>query len=358
MRGSHTKLLLSAGFIGVLLSALLLFSGAGATLFSFLPNGGDDGPGNASLLREQSETNTTLLFEPVSDDERLESLIAGASIPLLEISGEQIYSLYNCDYVALWGHAADMASLVEDYRTEAEVLEFSPGMAPAYEQFIVALDEFAAVAALFDGSTHLNQSMTDDGLLHLPLGIGYLSEALMGCNLPQTESPETPAVLGSLAEDPAAQFPDALQLGGRFVYGDERKENSASLIVGPIAWSNGFQTTGAEQVRYAAEPGKAYLLATVRVTHLGYKGEDGNTIFQTPEESAFLLHYAGETTRPLKVPGPTTRGGSYSKVRLNRQGSTAGYLFFEVPDDLDPAFAHLQANLGAESPVWVLGERS
>ncbi|MCT8338324.1 hypothetical protein FKB36_12720 [Methanoculleus sp. Afa-1] len=304
------------------------------------------------------ETNTTLLFEPVSGDERLESLIAGASISLLEISNAQIYSLYKCDYTALWGHAADMSSLVEDYRAEAEALEFSPGMAPAYEQFFVALDEFAATAALFNGSTHLNQSVTDDGLHHLALGIEHLSGALLDCNLSHTESPDTPAVLASLVEDTVALFPDSLQIGERFVYEDERKENSASLIVGPITWSNAFQTTGTKQVRYAAELGKAYLLVTVRVTHLGHKGEGANTVLQTPEESAFLLHYAGETSRPLKVPGPTTRGEPYSKVRLNRHESTAGYLFFEVPDDLDPAFAHLRANIGGESPAWVLGERS
>jgi hypothetical protein len=355
MRGSHAKLLLAAGFIGVILSTVLLFPGACAMLFPFLPVEGGDDPGNASPLGVRSGTNTTQLFEPVSGDERLESLIAGAGILLLEVSGEQIYSMHNCDDAAVRNRAADMTSLVEGYRAEAAALDVSPGMAPAYEHFIVALDEFAAAGTLLNGSTPLNQSVTDDGLLHLAFGIGHLSEALEACNLSHAESPQTPTVLVGLTEEPATLFPDALQVGERFCYEDTRKENSASLIIDSIAWSNAFHTTGTQRVQYTAEPGELYLLVTVQVAHLGHRGGSSNTLIQTPDESAFLLHYAGETYRPLKVPGPTTRGGPYSKVRLDRLESMDGYLFFEVPDDLDPALAYLQVSVGGERPVWFLG---
>ena len=251
-------------------------------LFPFLPVEGGDDPGNASPLGVRSGTNTTQLFEPVSGDERLESLIAGAGILLLEVSGEQIYSMHNCDDAAVRNRAADMTSLVEGYRAEAAALDVSPGMAPAFELFIVALDEFAAAGALLGGGIRLARGVT-------------------------------------------------------------------------IAWSYAFLTTGTHRVQYTAEPGELYLLVTVQVAHLGHRGGSSNTLIQTPDESAFLLHYAGETYRPLKVPGPTTRGGPYSKVRLDRLESMDGYLFFEVPDDLDPALAYLQVSVGGERPVWFLG---
>jgi hypothetical protein len=42
-------------------------------------------------------------------------------------------------------------------------------------------------------------------------------------------------------------------------------------------------------------------------------------------------------------------------VALNRHESVEGYLFFEVPEDLDPAGAYIQVSIGGASPVWRLG---
>jgi len=33
-----------------------------------------------------------------------------------------------------------------------------------------------------------------------------------------------------------------------------------------------------------------------------------------------------------------------------------GYLFFEVPENFDPALAYLEVSIGSSRPVWHLGE--
>ncbi|MCK9278796.1 MAG: hypothetical protein M0P22_12000 [Methanoculleus sp.] len=355
LRGSHTKILLVAGLIGVILSAVLLFPGACATVIPSPPAEEVDLPGNASSPGAGPENGTVLLLEPVSDDERLESLIAGAGIPLLEASVEQICSVHTRDDAALMSRAADMSSLVDGYRAEAAALEVSPDMAPAYTHFIAALDEFAAAGTLIGGNTPLNRSVTEDALGHLALGTGRLSDALQDCNRPPAASPNAVPVLMSLDEEPAPGFPDALQSGERFCYDDARKENSASLVAGPVTWSHAFHTSGTKPVQHEAASGKFFLLVTVKATHLGHKGDGVNTRIQMPAESAFVLHYGAEAYRPLPSPGPTNQGGSYSRVALGRGESLVGYLFFEVPEDLDLSRAYLQVSVGKDSPVWLLG---
>ena len=132
-------------------------------------------------------------------------------------------------------------------------------------------------------------------------------------------------------------------------------ENSASLVVERVTWSHTFWTTGTKPVQYTAGPGMSYLQVALRAAHLGHKGDGVNTRIQIPAESTFTLHYAGETYRPLASPGPTTQGGSYTRVLLGRGEFLTGYLFFEVPEGLDPASAYLQTTIVGESPVWRLG---
>lgn len=355
LRGSHTKILLAAGFIGVILSAVLLVPGACATVVPSPPAEEADLPGNASSSGPAPEDETVLLPEPVSDDEKLESLIAGAGIPLLGASVEQICSLYTRDDTALRSRAADISSLTDGYRAEAAALEVSFGMEPAYAHFIAALDEFAAAGTLVGGNIPLNRSVTEDVLGRLALGTEYLSSALNDCNRPLAADSDALPLLMSPGEEPAPLFPDALQVGERFCYEDARGENSASLVAGPVTWSRAFQTTGTKPAQRDAAPGKFFLLVAVKVTHLGHKGDGVNTRIQTPAESAFVLHYDAETYRPLTSPGPTNKGGSYSRAALGRGESLAGYLFFEVPEDLDPSRAYLKVSVGKESPVWLLG---
>lgn len=355
MRGSRRGVLLAIGLIGVILSGVLLFPGAWAAFSPSLPEKEGGVSVNASSPGLVPGNDTALLAEPLSDDDRLESLIAGASIPLLEVSVEQICSLYDRDDAGLQSRAATMSSLADGYRAEAAALEVSPDMASAYAQFFVALDEYAAAATLLNGSTPLNRSVTDDALDHLALGAEHLSEALQECNRSPAGNPDAPTVPMNLTGEPALLFPGALQVGERFRYDDARGENTASLIVSSVTSVGTFQTSGTKPTLYTAAPGNSFLLVAVKASHLGHKGEGANTRFQTPRESAFTLHYAAETYRPLKAPGPTLRGGSYSGVLLDRHESVEGFLFFEVPEGLDPSHAYLEAGIGKESPVWVLG---
>jgi hypothetical protein len=353
LRDPRLAILVATGCIGAIVSVLLLFPAVGAMVFPSAQGLEDGAFGNASTAG--LENGTVLLAEPVSDDERLESLVAGAGIPLLELSIEQIHAIHTQDNAALQEKAVELSSLVEILSVEAATLEISPESESIRSHFIAALDEFAAAGTLLDGGIPVNQDVTDDALRHLATGTERLLNALEDCNRPAADDPDT--LLASIEpdEEPQAAFPDALLPGERFCYVDTRGENSASLIVGPITWSRTLQTTGAKPVQYTAESGKTYLLVAVRATHLGHKGDGINTRLQTPTESAFTLHYAVETYRPLTSPGPTSQGGSYSRTVIDRGEYVTGYLFFEVPEDLDPARAYLQASIGEESPVWVLG---
>jgi len=340
--GSHRNILLAVGLIGVILSIALLVPEACATAIPSLPEENITS-GNASSFEAGLE-DETLLPEPVSDDERLESLIAGAGIPLLDASVGQICAAYAGDDAALRSRAADMSSLVDGYRADAAALDISPDMAPAYEHFVAALDEFAAAAAL---------DRSEDMPGRLALGTEHLSSALRACNRPASAD-ASPLLMSAGEEESAPRFPDALGMGERFCYDDSRKENTISLIASSLTWSYAFQTTGTSPVRYEAAPGSYFLLVTVKATHLGHKGEGVNTRIQTPAESAFTLLYGDAAYRPLAPPGSTNRGGSYSRVTLGRGESLSGYLFFEVPEELDLSRAYLQANLGGENPVWLL----
>ncbi|MDD2473750.1 MULTISPECIES: hypothetical protein [unclassified Methanoculleus] len=345
--------LIIAGCIGTMMAALILFPAVCAAVPPSSSTEESGAPENGSGFEAGSENVADLLAEPVSDDERLESLIARAGIPLLGLSVEQIHAIHVRDDAALRDRAGELSSLVENLSTAAADLEISPENEPVRSQFIAALDEFAAAGTLLCGGIPVNRSVTGDALNRLAIGTERLSDALQDCS----RSPEDNPAAGpmSLDEEPVPAFPDALQPGERFCYDDARRENSASLIAGPITWSHAFQTSGTKPVQYAAEPGKVYLMVAVKATHLGHRGDGTNTRFQTPPESAFTLHYAAETYRPLASPGPTNQGGSYSRVALDRGETVTGYLFFEVPEDLDPARAYLQAKIGKDSPVWRLG---
>lgn len=350
MRRSHAAVLLAAGCLGVVLSALLLFPAVCAMVSPSPPT-----EENASVPWAGPENGTVLLSETVSGDERLESLIAGASIPLLELSVGQVHSLHTRDDAALRDQAVEIVSLAETLRTDAAVLEVSPGNESARSHFIAALDEFAAAGTLLSKGIPVNRSATNDALGRLALGTERLSDALEECSRPPVDGLLTVSASPGLAAASAPEFPGALQLGGRFRYDDARGENSASLVVERVTWSRTFWTTGTKPVQYTPGPGMSYLRVAVRAAHLGHKGDGVNTRIQTPAENAFALHYSGETYRPLALPGPTTQGGSYSRVLLGRGESLTGYLFFEVPEDLDPAGAYIQVSIGGASPVWRLG---
>jgi hypothetical protein len=350
MKVLRVAVLIAAGCIGVIISALLLFPAVCATVFPAPPAEGGDAPGLASV----PENATALLVEQVSDDERLESLIAGASIPLLELSVEQIHAIYAQDDATLRSGAADLSSLAGNLYVETAVLGVSPENESARSHFIAALDEFVAASTLLGGGLPANRSVADDALGHLATGTERLSDALQGFNRPPADDSNATLASTGLDEESLSAFPNALRLGERFCYDDTRKENTASLIVSSITWSHTFQTSGTKPVQYTATSGTTYLMVAVRATHLGHR-EGVNTRIQTPAESAFTLNYATETYRPLTSPGPTNHGGSYSRVTLDRGESVTGYLFFEVPEDLDPAQAYLKVSTGGENPVWVLG---
>ena len=353
MRRSHAAVLLAAGCLGVFLSALFLFPAVCAMVSPALPAGEVGAPGNVSVPGGEPENGTFLLS--ATDDERLESLVVGASIPLLEISVGQIHALHTHDDAALRDRATEIVSCAESLRSDAVVLEVSPGNESARSHFIVALDEFAAAGTLLSRGIPMNRSVTEDALDRLALGTERLADALEECSRPPVNGPESVLASPALTAAPAPEFPGALQFGERFRYDDARGENSASLVVERVTWSRTFWTAGTKPVQYSAGPGMSYLQVALRVTHLGHKGNGVNTRIQTPAESAFTLYSSRETYHPLASPGPTNQGGSYSRVLLGRNEVLAGYLFFEVPEGFDPAGAYLKVTLGRESPVWRLG---
>lgn len=347
--------LLVTGCIGVILSACVFFPGTFAAVVPYLPEGSnpetDSVPGNASSLGIEAGYNATVLSGLESDDERLESLIARTSVPLLEHVVGQIYSMHAHDDAALRDRAVVISSLAGSARADAVALEVSPRITSAHADFITALDEFIAAGSLLDGSVPLDQSITDEALSHLALGTERLSDAMQECNCSPVD---TPGTLTNLAVAPVPVFPDALQNGERFCYDDTRGQNSASLIVGQVRTIHSFQTIGLKPKKYTAKPGESFLLVTIKATHLGHRGDGTNDRLRIPGESAFTLHYLGETYRPMKTPGPTNQGESYSGIALGRHESVEGFLFFEVPENLDLSFTYLEASIGGDRPVWLL----
>ncbi len=347
-------MLLAAGFIGVILLLCLLSPGAFAIAFPYPPVNGSDSTG--SFSDSFDENGTALFLQPLSDDERLEALIARTGVPLLELAAGGIYSAYNGDDAALRDRATGICSLAGGARHDALTLEVSPEIAPAHTDFIAALDEYIAAGTLLGGSAPLNQSMVDEALDHLVLGTEHLLGAMQGCRSPDAGNPETEPVLMSHATELAPEFPDALQIGERFRYDDASGANSGSVVVFRIRTLSSFYTTGVKPQSYAAKSGESFLLVAIKATHLGHKGDSTNYRLQAPRESAFILYYAGETYRPIPPPGPTNQGEAYSGRLLERHESVDGYLFFEVPEDFDPLHAYIEASIGRASPVWYLGD--
>ena len=349
--------LLVAGCIGVLLALYLLAPGAFAAVFPYsLINGSEpsETPENTIFQGADGENITAPFPEPVSDDERLEALIVSASVSLLEISVGQIYSAHTHDDVALRNRAADICTLAGSLRADALALEVSPEKASVRSDFVVALDEFIVAGTLPGGGAPLSQSLMDEALDHLTLGAEHLSGAIQGCKTPHTESSGTGSNLMNLMAESIPVFPDALQIGSRFCFDDAGGANSGSLIVSQAKTLQSFYTVGEKPQNYVARPGESFLLVIIRATHLGHKGDGTNYRLQIPRESAFTLHYTGETYSPISSPGPTNRGESYSGGTLDRRESISGYLFFEVPEDIDLSHAYIEASIGRSRPVWSL----
>ncbi|WP_214084128.1 hypothetical protein [Methanoculleus sp.] len=357
MRRSHAAIPLIAGCIG---AAILVFMLSPSVCGAVFPNPSVTGssPGETPETGEVSGTGagnvSPLISGQATGDAELTSLIAGNSVPLLELSVEQIHYLYTKDNAPLRIRASETCSLAERLRAEVLALEISPENESARSHFIAALDEFAAAGTLFSRGVPTDQNVADDALEHLALGTEYLSDALQDCSRPSNGSQDTMTVSANPAEKEVPELPDALQPGERFCYDDTRGENTVSLIIDRATWLHAFRTTGTKPVQYTAGSGMSYLLVVVKATHLGHKGDGVNSRLQTPGVSAFTLHYSGETYRPLASPGQTDRGGSYSGVALNRHESVEGYLFFEVPESLDLSHAYIQANIGKNNPVWLL----
>ena len=352
--------LLAAGCIGVVLLPFLLAPGAFAAVFpySLICGSGSSGiAGEAILQGAGGENGTASIPEPLTDDERLEALIASASVPLLELSIGQIYSAHTHDDAALRDRAGEIHALAGSLRADALALDVSPEKAPARSDFVVALDEFIMAGTLSGGGAPRNRSAMDEALDHLILGAELLSGAIQGFNTPPAGDSDAGSAPMNLMAESAPLFPDALQIGERFCFDDAGGANSGSLFVNGVRTLQSFYTVGQKPQNYVAEPGKSFLLVAIRATHLGHKGDGTNYRLQIPRESAFTLHFMGETYRPISSPGPTSRGESYSGGALGRHESTSGYLFFEVPEGFDPSHAFIEVSIGGSRPVWSLAGR-
>lgn len=364
VRRFHSVVTLAILCVGAILSLHLLIPGVVTARLPFpvMHESGletDAVPGNASenvSTLEDDPDATILLMGSLSDDERLEALIARTSIQLLEASVEQIYSAHARDSVALRDQATSILSLAEGARDDVATLEVSPELAPIQVAFITVLEEFVTAGTLLNGSTVINQSVIDEAVDHLARGTKSLADLLQEFTTPPAGSPGASPVPTSPATNLTPAFPDALKTGERFCYEDARGENSISLIVGTTKQITTFHTLDTKTKKYTTQPGNAYLLVAVKVTHLGYKGDGTASRLDAPRENAFTLHYLDETYNPISSPGPTNQGGSYSGGSLQRHESREGFLFFEVPEELDLSFAYLEARVGrGHHPVWFLG---
>lgn len=348
MRRSRAAMVVVTCGIGVACLVFLLVPSIGAEVFPDLRAGGQGSDGVQA-------GNVTPAIVPPTDDEMLESLIAGGSVRLLELSVGQIGALHADNDSFLRSQAAEMVSFAGRLRLDAAALEVSPENESVRSRFITALDEFVTAGTMLENGIPTNRSVREDAIKHLAHGTELLSGTLQNYTAASSAAePVGSTTPSDLVAGAAPEFPDVLRPGERFIYDDSSGDNTASIIVWGVARSGGFETIGTKPVEYIPEPGKVYLLVPVRVTHLGYRGEGTSSRIRTPAESAFTLYYNGETYQPLQAPGPTSRGGSYSSIVLDRSESMEGYLFFEVPEEIDLSNAYLQVRIGNNKPVWHL----
>ncbi len=301
--------------------------------------------------------------DSASVDERMRSLIADTSMPLLMFTVQSLCAERSNDTIAMQTAASEMYDRAAYARNEAASLEVSEGMQPVQANFLRALEKYEEAGFLLKEDPSSNATTVSSAISTIAEGCSLLEVAMQGPGqealLVQTETGlSAPALemLPVLQEENESE--DDLALLERFCYDDPEGENMLSFIVESTGKVRSFTyTSDDEREIVSAENDREFLLVIVKATNLGHKGDGEIYVTDSPETAAATLRCNGREYRPIDLPAETSLGESYTATRLERYASEKGYLVFDVPASLNVSEASLHVDLGQSgAPVWSLAE--
>lgn len=301
---------------------------------------------------------------PISE-ENSKSLIVTTDHPLVLHSGDETYEINVLDLI----RGREAYALIRDTNM------FNPDPSEGYEFLLLQVNlDFASDSNEENTSSHHFNILIDAveyQPIHALLPEGYLRYPEMALSdgasamgwllfqIPAGEevtleyrSPLGPYGFISLSCDESFS-----SVGGRqsdhilspkmpFIYLDITESNELSLLYrySIVRDTLYYQSIDGFQIM-KADPGKAYVLAYIQVTHRGNR--DGMLyVSKTPDLSAFLLYDNIRSYNPIEIVDRITdhidHGELYVSVLLDRKENKKGYLVFEVPD----TFAIHDAYLG------------
>ncbi len=239
--------------------------------------------------------------------------------------------------------------------------QVSPGQQPTKDEFIRSLAAYSAASReLLDTPESAPTAFRE--LVEASEGLEAVSQqtsASMRGSATATTLAAAPAVQAGAMPVQVMPSPAILSLQERHTYDDPSGENMVSLLVESTRTATAYQEApvNASAMKVEAGEGRMFLLAVVKSTNLGHKGNSDLYSIETPGRSAFTLEYQGTTFAPLDVPAFTSLGESFDQKTLERYESLKGYLYFDVPASLNVSGATLRADLGyAGTPAWNLGK--
>ncbi|CCJ36242.1 hypothetical protein BN140_1319 [Methanoculleus bourgensis MS2] len=293
------------------------------------------------------------------DDERLTGLINTAGISLMKLSMEHAHALYLQDAGAASVAADDLHALSTRLLGEVQSFQVSPGQQPTKDEFIRSLAAYSAASReLLDTPESAPTAFRE--LVEASEGLEAVSQqtsASMRGSATATTLAAAPAVQAGAMPVQVMPSPEILSLQERHTYDDPSGENMVSLLAESTRTATAYQEApvNASAMKVEAGEGRMFLLAVVKSTNLGHKGNSDLYSIETPGRSAFTLEYQGTTFAPLDVPAFTSLGESFDQKTLERYESLKGYLYFDVPASLNVSGATLRADLGyAGTPAWNL----
>ncbi len=308
------------------------------------------------------------------DDERLAGLIDTASIRLMRLSMEHAHALYLQDADAAAVAADDLHAFSVRLLREVQPLQVSPERQPVKDEFVRSLAAYSAASETLLGpmdaggdavpaafrdlataSEDLETVSRQAGELQQAAGTRTSTMSAAATTL-EAGAPAASAATGPVRIAPPEKV---LPLLDRYTYDDASGENMVSLLAESTRTATEYQEApiNASTPRVEAGEGRMFLLVAVKSTNLGHKGDSDLYTIETPGRDAFVLEYQGTTFAPMEAPPFTSLGESFDRKTLERYESLKGYLYFDVPADLEVSEATLRADLGdAGIPAWDIGE--
>jgi hypothetical protein len=301
--------------------------------------------------------------DSASADERMRSLIADTSMPLLMFTVQSLCAERCNDTIAIQAAASEMYERAAYARGEAASLEVSEGMQPVQANFLRALEKYEEAGFLLKEDPSSNATTVSSALSSITEGCSFLEVAMQG---PGQEAllmqAETGLSAPALEMHPALQeeneSEDYLALLERFCYDDPEGENMLSFIVESTGKVRSFTyTSDDEREIFSAGNDRQFLLVIVKATNLGHKGDSDLYLADSPETAAATLRCHGREYQPMDLPAETSLGESYAATRLERYASKEGFLVFDVPASLNVSETSLHVDLGQNGvPAWNLAE--